>query len=193
MDPVEQSVDVAVEILGAPDRDALLGVALKRHDGSVSERLAQLRRDREPVLCVEGVIKGAAEGHRVRAGERRSNRAGRGGRNPSTPVRCGQGSTYPPLCNTNPSSCPTCIHFPTTTHAHTRRNARRTGAFAAVREGRPRLRSTSRWTRVRQRTASDGFVALSVSITIRQGRRSSRYEAVRPIRCSLEGACSVER
>src|SRR3954470_13548710 len=85
----ERRVHVAVVALRRPDLHAPLDPL--REDDTLAQRSPELGRDRQPVLGVEGVVEGAAEGHRS-SGVPRVARNGRGprwrsGRSPSTPVR----------------------------------------------------------------------------------------------------------
>src|SRR5919107_313755 len=61
VEPGERATHVLVERLRRPDLHAALD-ALRQHD-ALTERGPELGRDREPVLGVEGVVEGAAEGH----------------------------------------------------------------------------------------------------------------------------------
>src|SRR3954465_1455066 len=86
---LERRVDVGVVGLRRPDPHAPLDPL--REDDALAQRSPELGRDRQPVLGVEGVVEGAAEGHRS-SGVPRVARNGRGprwrsGRSPSTPVR----------------------------------------------------------------------------------------------------------
>src|SRR5215218_8683515 len=62
VEPGERGGHVLVERLRRPHLYAALD-ALGQHD-ALTERGPELGRDREPVLGVEGVVEGAAEGHR---------------------------------------------------------------------------------------------------------------------------------
>ena len=107
-------------------------VALERDDDAVGERLAQLRRDREPVLDVEGVVVGS-RGTPLQVRHERS-RTGLEEAGGTHPPRFAAG-TVPgllPLCNTNRHKCFPIPHFASTTgHAHpdTARSPAKTGAM----------------------------------------------------------------
>src|SRR3954469_3255009 len=60
--PGERRLDVGVVGLRRPHLHAPLDPL--REDDALAQRSPELRRDREPVLGIEGVVEGAAEGHR---------------------------------------------------------------------------------------------------------------------------------
>src|SRR3954468_6509199 len=118
--PGERRLHVAVVGRRRPDLHAALDPLRQHH--AIRQRRPELRRNRQPVLRVEGVVEGAAEGHRssrlprVVVGAqlevprrepdapdrgRPARELGRGprwrsGRSPSTPVRCDTSTPQPP-------------------------------------------------------------------------------------------------
>src|SRR3954464_5363620 len=59
----ERGLHAGVEVLGGPQLDA--GVHAARENKTLGEAFAELGRDGEPALRVEGVVEGAPEGHGV--------------------------------------------------------------------------------------------------------------------------------
>src|SRR3954465_12746113 len=108
---LKRRVDVGVVGLRRPDLHAPLDPL--REDDALAQRSPELGRDREPVLCVEGVVEGAAKGHR-------SSRAPRGEKETRTaveeweePLHPGPHAAlvphYPPLSNSTCTSSPTSV------------------------------------------------------------------------------------
>ena len=104
--------------VGRPDRDAALDALGEDH--ALRQRSPELGRDREPVLRVERVVEGAAEGQVRRCGvpcrEREVGPRWRSGRSPSTPVR------YAAFYPTFPHNATQIAHFlpPMSTVGHRR-------------------------------------------------------------------------
>src|SRR3954451_15687413 len=107
--PRERRLHIRVVGLRRPDLHAPLDPL--REDDALAQRSPELGRDREPVLCVEGVVEGAAKGHR-------SSRAPRCEKWTRTEVEEGEEPLhpgphaalvphYPPLSNSTCTSSPT--------------------------------------------------------------------------------------
>ena len=94
-------------------REAAVGAL--DEEGPLGEGGTELRRDREPVLGVEGVIEGAVEGQCSCPALRRGSvdPRWRSGRSPATPDRLRERKVphFLPLCNTIVVICPTFLEL----------------------------------------------------------------------------------
>src|SRR3954452_15732656 len=108
VEPLERVAHVPLVLVGRPDLDALLDAL--GDDDAVGERRAELGRDGEPVLGIERVVEGAAEGHWVLMSDKEMSRDG------------GVGGAPPPrlagvlLPHIPPQSNPFCTQIPTRRH-----------------------------------------------------------------------------
>src|SRR4051794_2825801 len=109
--PGERGLHVRVVRLRRPHLDAPLDPL--RQDDALAQRSPELRRDREPVLCVEGVVEGAAKGHRSSRAPRGekvdADRGGGVGGAPPPRSAAGLVPHYPPLSNPTCTSSPTSV------------------------------------------------------------------------------------
>src|SRR5512132_3237803 len=102
---LQRGPGVGLEVAGCPHLHAALDAL--GEDYSIRQRSPELGRDGEPVLRVEAVVEGSAEGHVRRARgwepgrERRLGPRWRSGRSPSTPVRCATCTPLPPTTQPN--------------------------------------------------------------------------------------------
>src|SRR3954452_1906606 len=105
VEPLERAAHALLVLLGRPDLDALLHAF--GDDDAVGEGSAELGRDGEPVLRIERVVEGAAEGHWVGAGVERWEE-------PLHP-----GSLDGLLPHSPPQNNPCCTRIPTDVHEGT--------------------------------------------------------------------------
>src|SRR3954454_345182 len=107
--PGERGLHVRVVRLRRPHLDAPLDPL--RQDDALAQRSPELRRDREPVLCVEGVVEGAAKGHRSSRAPRCEKWTRTEVEEWEEPLHPGPHAAlvphYPPLSNSTCTSSPT--------------------------------------------------------------------------------------
>src|SRR3954447_1500929 len=109
--PGERRLHVGVVRLRRPHLDAPLDPL--REDDALAQRSPELGRDREPVLCVEGVVEGAAKGHRSSRAPRCEKWTRTEVEEWEEPLHPGPHAAlvphYPPLSNSTCTSSPTFV------------------------------------------------------------------------------------
>src|SRR3954466_16079319 len=109
--PGERRLHVGVVRLRRPHLDAPLDPL--REDDALAQRSPELGRDREPVLCVEGVVEGAAKGHRSSRAPRCEKWTRTEVEEWEEPLHPGPHAAlvphYPPLSNSTCTSSPTSV------------------------------------------------------------------------------------